>query len=139
MNSSCTNKFCVKIKIKNLESNYQNLNWFMSYNLCKFFYNKKKKSSDFFFRDIRCKGLRLDLERTYLIFTDLLGLDQTATFSRTWNSDFLVVSRFNCFDSSRLEFLIAWISAKFQSFSSLGDYSYESPELSIYRAQKGSL
>ena len=111
----------------------------IGYNLCKFFCNKKEKSSDFPLKEIRCKGLRLDHARTDLIFTDLSRSDQIATLSRIWNSNFLVASRLDCFDSSRLELLTAWLFVELQGFFFTWKRSpNESPELSIYRAQECS-
>ena len=96
--------FASKLRHENLESNYQICIYQMSYNLCKSF-TIKENPLILHFKKIRCKGLRLDLGRTDLIFTDLSRLDQTTTSSRTWNLDFLIALRLDCFDSSRLEFL----------------------------------
>ena len=128
--------FASKLRHKNLASNCQNL--YLSndigYNLCYILLQWKEKSSDSSLQEIRCKGLWLDLARTDLIFTDLSRLDQTTTSSQTWNLDFLIASRLDCFDSSRLEFL------NFCRASGLFFFTWRSPnelpEPSIYRAQE---
>ena len=121
-----------------MESNYRifYLSNDVGYNLCESFTMKRKILWFFTSREIRNKGLDLtwlDLARTDLIFTDLSRLDQTTTSSRTWNLDFLIASRLDCFDSSRLEFLnFCRVSGLFLHL----ELPNESHELSIYRVQK---
>ena len=129
--------FASKIRHENLESNYQilYLSNDVGYNLCKSFTIKENPLILHFKKKIRCKGLRLDLARTDLIFTDLSRLNQTTTSSRTWNLDFLIPSRLDCFDSSRLEFLNFCRASGLFLHSALNKLL----KLSIYRAQERSL